>query len=200
MQRVESPNGPLTIVTVLGEGDVDVRLIAGERHRSSTDVLLAGLRAANGTPGGVLLAEAALDASPAPSVRVVSSTSPVPTVALSMPSFELNAEHDLLAHPDVFGLRAATDQTRGHFPGLSPVPLAVGQAKQSIMARFSAEGFAAAAATAMSLLAGSVPHRLPPTGRTLRVDLDGPFGFVAVHRPTGAPLVAGWVTEDGHAA
>ena len=196
VQRVESSNGPLTVVTVIGEGEVDVRLIVGEKQGSRAEVLAAGLQAATGIPGSVLLAEAAPDSSPAPSVQVASSTSPVPTVDLSMPSFELDADHDLLDYPDVFGLRTATDQTRGHFPGLSPTPLAVGRAKQAVMARFSAKGFEAAAATAFSLRAGSARRPLPPAGKKLCVDLDGPFGFIAVHRPTGAPLVAGWVTED----
>jgi hypothetical protein len=31
--------------------------------------------------------------------------------------------------------------------------------------------------------------------RILRLDVDRPFGFLAVHRDTGLVLVAGWVTD-----
>lgn len=58
------------------------------------------------------------------------------------------------------------------------------------MARFSATGFEAAAVTAMPMDAGSAPM---PGGKAVLVSLEGPFGFIAVHRPTGVPVVAGWV-------
>jgi serine protease inhibitor len=73
---------------------------------------------------------------------------------------------------------------------LSPQPLAVGQARQSVMARFSATGFEAAAVTAMAMAPGSAPT---PGAKSLLVSLEQPFGFIAVHRPTGTPVVAGWV-------
>jgi serine protease inhibitor len=116
--------------------------------------------------------------------------SPVPSVMLSLPYFEVDAERDLLEHPDVFGLRAAMDNSQGHFSGLSPQPLAVDQAKQAVMARFSATGFEAAAVTAMAMAAGSAPT---PGAKALLISLEHPFGFIAVHRPTGVPVVAGWV-------
>ncbi|MGZ0148139.1 serpin family protein [Kribbella sp. WER1] len=109
---------------------------------------------------------------------------------LSLPYFEIDADHDLLQHREVFGLTAAADPRRGHFPGLSPQPLAIDQARQVVMARFSATGFEAAAVTAMAVAAGAAPT---VTARALSVNLDRPFGFVAVHRPTGVPVVAGWV-------
>jgi serine protease inhibitor len=82
------------------------------------------------------------------------------------------------------------DNSQGHFPGLSPQPLAVDQAKQAVLARFSATGFEAAAVTAMAMAAGSAPT---PRAKALLVSLEHPFGFIAVHRPTGVPVVAGWV-------
>jgi serine protease inhibitor len=131
----------------------------------------------------------------APGVQVIESMSPTPSVILSMPYFAVDTKHDLLDHADLFGLRTATDNSRGHFPGLSPQPLAVSQAKQAVMARFSATGFEAAAVTAIAWLAGSAPTR---GAKALFVALDRPFAFVAVHRPTGIPLVAGWVTESAY--
>jgi hypothetical protein len=35
-----------------------------------------------------------------------------------------------------------------------------------------------------------------PGGKALKVALDHPFAFIAIHRPTGIPVVAGWVQVD----
>ena len=59
------------------------------------------------------------------------------------------------------------------------------------MARFSATGFEAAAVTAMAdgrRIRPNCQARRPYSSRWSR-----PFGFIAVHRPTGVPVVAGWV-------
>ncbi|WP_328523486.1 serpin family protein [Kribbella sp. NBC_00359] len=181
----ESPAGPLTVVTVVGTGEFDVRLVAGEAGRGA--VLAAALElSGDGVSGSELLARERS----APALEVIESMSPVPSVILSLPYFEVDAEHDLLEHPEVFGLRAAMDNSQGHFPGLSPQPLAVDQAKQAVMARFSATGFEAAAVTAMAMAAGSAPT---PGAKALLISLERPFGFIALHRPTGVPVVAGWV-------
>ncbi|MEI8409326.1 MULTISPECIES: serpin family protein [unclassified Kribbella] len=199
VQVYDGPAGPLTVVTVVGTGEFDVRLIAGESGRGRRAVLAAALElSGDGVSGVELLAGSSSSRwkrlfsseRPAPAVEVIESMSPTPTVVLSMPYFEVDAEHDLLEHPEVFGLTSAMDNSRGHFPGLSPIPLAVNQAKQAVMARFSATGFEAAAVTAMAMAAGSAPM---PGGKALKVSLDQPFGFIAVHRPTGIPVVAGWV-------
>jgi hypothetical protein len=181
----ESAVGPLTVVTVVGRGEFDVRLVAGEAGRGA--VLAAALELdGDGSSGSELLAREGS----APALEVIESMSPVPSVILSLPYFEVDAEHDLLEHPEVFGLRVAMDNSQGHFPGLSPQPLAVDQAKQAVLARFSATGFEAAAVTAMAMAAGSAPT---PRAKALLVSLEHPFGFIAVHRPTGVPVVAGWV-------
>ncbi|MEV0286207.1 serpin family protein [Kribbella sp. NPDC050820] len=199
LQVYDGPTGPLTVITVVGTGEFDVRLVAGEPGSGRGAVLAAALElTGDGVSGAELLADAPSSRwkrlfsreRPAPAVEVIDSMSPVPTVVLSMPYFEIDAEHDLLEHPEVFGLTSAMDTSTGHFPGLSPFPLAVSQAKQAVMARFSATGFEAAAVTAMAMAAGSAPM---PGGKALKVSLDQPFGFIAVHRPTGIPVVAGWV-------
>lgn len=181
----KSPVGPLTVVTVRGTGDFDVRLVAGDGGRAA--VLAAALELTDAGMSGadVLAAERS-----APALQVIESMSPVPTVILSLPYFEVDAEHDLLDHPDVFGLRSAMDNSLGHFPGLSPQPLAINQARQTVMARFSATGFEAAAVTSLAMEAGSAPT---PGAKALLVSLDRPFGFIAIHRPTGVPVVAGWI-------
>ncbi|TWD82270.1 serine protease inhibitor [Kribbella amoyensis] len=183
--------GPLTAITVRGTGEVDVRLVVGEPGASRSAVLGAGLALADSGAG----AEELLGGTAAPGVKVIESMAPRPAVLLGVPYFEVDAEHDLLATPEVFGLAAASDPSRGHFPGVSPMPLAVSQAKQAVMARFSAKGFEAAAVTAMPMAAGSAPM---PGAKALWIDLDRPFGFIAVHRPTGLPLVAGWTTSSAY--
>jgi hypothetical protein len=177
----DSAAGPLTVVTVRGTGKFDVRLVVGDGGRAS--VLSAALELdGEGVSGSeVLAAERS-----APGLEVIESMRP--TVVLSMPYFEIEAEHDLLQHPEVFGLASASDASSGHFPGLSPQPLAIGQARQAVMARFSATGFEAAAVTAMAMAAGAALG-----AKSLYVNLERPFGFIAVHRPTGVPVVAGWV-------
>ncbi len=205
-RHVSASAGPITAITVRGAGEIDVRLVIGEPDRSRSEVLAAAIELqgdgqnrdgqdgdgqdSDGQDGAELLAGLT-----APGVEVIESMSPTPSVILSMPYFEIEVEHDLLQQADVFGLLSATDTSRGHFPGLSPEPLAVSQAKQAVLARFSATGFEAAAVTAMAFLAGSAPTR---GAKALLVVLDRPFAFVAVHRPTGIPLVAGWVTESAY--
>lgn len=191
VRRHETPGGPLTVITVLGTGDVDVRLVIGEPGRGRGDVLASALEIADEGIGGSVL----LGGQPAPAVQVIESRMPTSTAIVVLPYFEVDAEHDLLDHAEVFGLVTAADTTGGHFPGLSPMPLAIGQAKQAVMARFSATGFEAAAVTAMAMLAGSAPTR---GADALFVEFDRPFGFIAVHRPTRIPVVVGWVTESAH--
>lgn len=205
LRRHETPTGPLTIVTVAGTGDVDVLLAAGERDRSRVEVLAAALEClGKDAVGGRQLLEAALSPGTAPAsagmhsqlapaVTVIDSTEATPRVLLSVPHFEVAAEHDLLDTASALGLSTASDVTRGHFPRLSATPLAVQQAKQAVLARFSATGFEAAAVTAMAIAAGGAPQLV---GKALLVDLDRPFGFLAVHRTTGIPVVLGWITED----
>ena len=93
-----------------------------------------------------------------------------------------------------FGLAAASDRSTGHFPGISSeVPLCVQAAAQDATASFSAEGFVAAAVTAMAMMAGAAMPR--GTAKQLTASFDRPFGFVAVDRSTGLVLICGWVEE-----
>jgi serine protease inhibitor len=130
----------------------------------------------------------------APGVTVGTTTSPVPELKLSLPSFAVEVEHDLLAQRELFGLSTvSTDPGRsGHFSAISPEPLVVGQAKQTVLARFFATGFEAAAVTAMGMMLTSMPTRQE---RRLDVDLNRPFAFVALHRATRLPIVAGWIAH-----
>src|SRR5262249_13959789 len=115
-------------------------------------------------------------------------------VGLEVPAFDISSRHDLLTTPELFGLQSATDDTRGHFPGMSAKPLAIGAAAQGVRAAFSDKGFEAAAVTALGLR-GATRLTTSRPARVIYVTLDRPFGFVAVHRPTGLALVAGWLAE-----
>jgi hypothetical protein len=185
----------LTVVTVHGAGDVDVRLGVGAPEARREDVL-AGLLAADprrGTPGARLL-----DADPgtevAPAVTVTTTSSHEPDVQLSLPSFEVTAEHDLLENADLFGLETVSSPPgeTGHFSSISPEPLRVSQARQVVMARFFAEGFEASAVTAIGMVRAAF---ITPEQRRLSVDIDRPFAFAAFHRPTNLPIVVGWIEQ-----
>jgi serine protease inhibitor len=61
-----------------------------------------------------------------------------------------------------------------------------------VLARFFATGFEAAAVTAMGMMLTSMPTQQE---RRLDIELNRPFGFVAVHREARLPLVAGWIAR-----
>jgi serine protease inhibitor len=87
------------------------------------------------------------------------------------------------------------DSGDGRFPGISPTPLAVGQAEQSAVARFGALGFRAGAVTAIAPGYGGAPPQLRHTTTVVTAQFDRPFGFLAVHRESRLILTAGWVTD-----
>ena len=203
LDAVRLYNGGLTVITVQGDADVDVLLGVGAPGAAQPDVL-AGLLAASakpeaGRPGGALIRSAEPGQEVAPGIKIGLTTSSVPELKLSLPSFNVQVEHDLLDHRELFGLATVSTEPgeSGHFSAISPEPLAVGQARQTVLARFFATGFEAAAVTAMGLMAASMQTRQE---RRLDVELDRPFGFVAIHRESRLPVVAGWIeqpTEPG---
>ncbi|WP_432946876.1 serpin family protein [Kribbella sp. CA-253562] len=188
--------GPLTVVTVQGDADVDVLLGIGSPETPHSDVLAALVTAAaspaSGRPGSILITQAEPSEALAPALTLAQTTSPKPDVSLNLPSFNVAADHDLLPLHELFGLTTVTRPPgrEGHFSAISPTPLVVSQAKQSVLARFYATGFEAAAVTAMGMMRASVP-----TTQSLRLDvsLTRPFAFTAVHRSTRLPVVTGWI-------
>ncbi|MEI8409329.1 MULTISPECIES: serpin family protein [unclassified Kribbella] len=190
----------LTVITVAGDADVDVLLGVGQPQASQADVLAALLEVqGDGVPGSRLIDQGEPGSEVAPGVKIGQTTSPRPDLKVSLPSFNVEVEHDLLESRELFGLNAVTTDpgAQGHFSAISPVPLAVGQAKQKVLARFFATGFEAAAVTAVGLMRTSMPTH---QARRLEVTLDRPFGFVAVLRESRLPIVAGWIakpTEPG---
>ncbi|GAA2342505.1 serpin family protein [Dactylosporangium salmoneum] len=181
LATADTAAGPLTLATVAGADDLDVVLVIGEEGRGPGALLPAAV-AAFRAPG-----ELRTDG---PGVMVQESV--MPGFRLELPRFTVRADHDLLAHAEVFGLRTAADNSRGHFPGIADEPLAVSAAAQAAVATFTAEGFRAAAVTAFGIAAGA---GFFTKSRMVQVRFDRPFGFLAVHRPSGLVLFAGWVAE-----
>jgi serine protease inhibitor len=192
---VEAPGGPVAQVRVAGTDDIDVHLVRGGQRPG--DVLAAGFGALAARHSAITAADLP-EGTPAPGVAVWYEESdwPTPQLRLTLPAFKVTGAHDLLERPDVFGLASVRDPSRGHFPGISAAPLAIGQARQNALARFDAEGFEAAAVTAVGALAGAaMPFGEPHQAKRVSVTFDPPFGFLAVHRPSGLVLTTGWVTR-----
>ncbi len=182
----------VTRVVVEGDGDVDVHLLLGGEEPPG-EVLGAGLRELSGQARVLLAADAGDGGGPGLTVERRKSIDPEDRLELALPSFEIRTQHDLLADPDLFGLGLLTDTSTSHLPRLSPVPLAISDGAQEVLARFFAEGFEAAAVTAFAAPLGSGPPEDFYDVTYTRVDFDRPFGFLAVHRPSRLVVVAGWV-------
>ena len=195
-------HGPVTLATVRGKDGIDVVLALGEPDARAGDVLAAAVAACGPAPrsgagiDGIRLEDVDLNlAQPGPGLTVaeIHSFDSEPTASLHTVAFTVDASHDLLGHAELFGLRSASDRSVARFPGISEVPLYVQGAAQDVMASFSADGFVAAAVTAMMMAAGAA---MPTsTSKRLTASFDRPFGFVAVHRDTGLVLVCGWVGD-----
>ncbi|MFE3443235.1 serpin family protein [Nocardia sp. NPDC059180] len=183
---------PITRVIVEGRGDVDVHLLQGTG--TPADVLATGLDALTGAVEVRTQLPAGTDG-PGLTVREQISQQERDQLRLTLPPFDVRSKHDLCAPSSaaLFGLTAA--KTNGdHFPGISPAPLSVEQGVQDVLARFMRDGFEAAAVTAISMDVRGMPP--PPTEHRIKVytaTFDRPFGFLAVHRPTGLAIVAGWI-------
>lgn len=189
-------HGEITCLDVLGHRGITVHLLIGEEGRSAREVLQGGLTARTGSaPARTGEALRVGDTAPGLTVERVPDDNPDDRLLVLMPRFSVEGDHDLLKQPDVFGLDTVTDSGRGHFPAMSAEPLAVSQAKQSAVATFTAEGFEAAAVTAVGAVSAGVPPVPPRRIKQVRVEFDRPFGFVASHRTSGLILAAGWVAE-----
>ncbi|MCM6776818.1 serpin family protein [Nocardia sp. CDC159] len=180
---------PVTRVAVRGVADLDVHLLLSEG--SPGEVLGAGLAALDGS----VMARGDLPiGTRAPGLVVRETRAVADTLRIQLPPFEIRSTHRLLDHPDLFGLRSAADDGAQRFPEISETPLYVADAAQNALARFTREGFEAAAVTAIAM-ARAVALQRPRSALEISVAFDRPFGFLAVHRPTGLVIVAGWVAR-----
>ncbi len=178
----------------------EVHLLGGPASMSVGDVLARGIDAVS--TGGRAVDTVPVGAS-AGMVRVERVTAATPqegTATITLPVFTVREHHDLLERAALFGLGAASDAREGHFPLISAVvPLYVQAAAQDAVAEFSAEGFRAAAATAIGMARSAA---VAPTAPIVRVvaEHDRPFGFLVVEPDAGLVAFAGWVADPGGAA
>ena len=190
-------DGHVTTLKVPGDNGIDVHLLLGAEGMAPGQVLHTGIgvldRALPVTTGGHLPYGSA---GPGVVVERQPSVTPDPIrLEVTTPGFTVRADHDLLQLHALFGLSTAADARDGHFPGISPAPLAIGAAGQSAVAEFGPLGFRAAAVTAVVAAPGGGPPRYPHESTVVRLTLDRPFGFLAVHREARLALAAGWVTD-----
>ncbi|WP_068273125.1 serpin family protein [Aldersonia kunmingensis] len=182
---LDSPS-PVTRMIVRGRDDLDVHLVQG------VDALGVGITA---LAGGVAARAGSelTDGTRAPGLKVRAGTADADSLRVSLPPFTIRSSHDLSRHAELFGLAAAMDDSHGHFPAISPEPLAISQGAQDVYAQFSATGFEAAAVTALAMrLAGAFIPKLKRV-KIIEAKFEPPFGFIAVHRPSGLVVVAGQV-------
>jgi hypothetical protein len=149
---------------VLGDNGIDVHLLRGDEYMTLGQVMAAGAAVLDGTCPAVR--GSLLPPGPAgPGLRVEERPCAAPrqpTLEVTTAAFEVRAHHDLLDLHGLFGLTAARDARRGHFAGISRrAPGRRGSARQSVLARFDALGFEAAAVTAVA----AAPGAAPPTPR-----------------------------------
>ncbi|GHJ48312.1 hypothetical protein Cs7R123_56540 [Catellatospora sp. TT07R-123] len=184
--------GRISVLSVEGSDDITVDILLGAEDAPAGAVLAAGISApATLTPVRLGSQLTAQDQAPGVSIGHYHRTAE-PQLFSYLPRFDVDSAPDLLAFADLFGLRTVSDRSRQRFPGMSESPLAVGAAKQSLTASFTALGFEAAVATRVSLAGGSFSPTVPPN---VCFTVERPFGFAARHRPTGLVLVAGWVAD-----
>lgn len=194
---VSGPHGHVTELKVPGDNGIDVHLLLGEQRMTPGQVL--------GTGVDVLARRLPVTASGqlpygdvGPGLRVEQqrcATPQPPELSVTTVAYDMRARHDLLDLHGLFGLTTAMDTGAGHFPGISPTPLAIGQAEQSTVAQFGALGFRAAAVTAVAPVFGGARPDLRHTTTVVTARFDRPFGFLAVHRESRLILTAGWVTD-----
>ncbi|MFG2939945.1 serpin family protein [Streptomyces sp. NPDC048282] len=196
------PDGHVTTVKVPGDNGIDVHLLLGAEGMAPGQVLHTGIavleRALPVTTGGHLPYG---PAGPGVVVERQPSVTPDPVrLDVTTPGFTVRADHDLLQLHALFGLSMAADAREGHFPGISPAPLAIGAAGQSAVAEFGPLGFRAAAVTAVVAAPGGGPPRYTHESTVVRVAVDRPFGFLAVHQESRLVLAGGWVSEPTEAS
>ncbi len=178
---------PVTRVVVRGGTELDVHLLLGPDSTTPATVLSAGLDA---LAGAAVPLPFPVDGGPG--VRVREVTAVRNTVRIQLPPFDIHSTHDLLGRAELFGVRTATSAAGNRFPGLSSTPLSLTAAAQDVRARFTADGFHAAAVSAVMMDPTGMPPAPTPC-LEISVTFDRPFGFLAVHRSTGLVIVAGWV-------
>ena len=200
VQVVEGDRCRFTLVTVAGVGDVDVHLAISDPDVPAGQLIADAVLAAGVHPDDEPDDEAAQPvlSGPAVTTGTARTTDPVDggLTVLKVPKFSVTGKIDMLAPASRFGLAAASDDSRGRFPGLSvEPPLYVDAAGHAARAEFTAEGFRASAVTAMSMARAAGLPRFDYEAPLTTVTFDRPFAFVATDRRSGMVLFAGWVAD-----
>lgn len=190
-------DGAVTEARVRGGNGIDVHLLLGDEELRPRQVLGAGVDILSGALSAVPGSRLPIgEAGPGLVVERIRTQQPEPpSLLLTTVEFTLDADHDLLAHRELFGLTTAADGHPGHFPGIGPAPLGLAAGRQSATATFGATGFRAAAVTAMDMAWMSWEPEPEHESKRGCAAFDRPFGFLAVHRDTRLVLAAGWVTD-----
>ena len=191
------PHGYVTELKVPGGNGIDVHLLLGEQRMAPGQVLGTGV-AALARQVAVVPSGQLPYGDVGPGLRIEQqrcATPQPPELSVTTVAYDMSARHDLLDQHGLFGLTTAMDTADGHFPGISPAPLAIGKAQQSAVAQFGALGFRAGAVTAVAPAPGGARPDLRCTTTVVTARFDRPFGFLAVHRESRLVLTAGWVTE-----
>lgn len=181
---------PVTRVVVRGIRDLDVHLLLGEG--TPGEILGAGLGALDGS---VAVRTHLPVSTSGPGLTVRETRAVADTLRIQVPPFLIRSGHNLLARSELFGLGTASDRSQDRFPAISDTPLYLADAAQDALARFTREGFEAAAVTAVALARAAAAPPRPRRVLEITATFDRPFGFLAVHRPTGLVIVAGWVAQ-----
>ncbi|WP_051704143.1 serpin family protein [Glycomyces sp. NRRL B-16210] len=192
-----------SVLTVPGDGDIDVLLALGREDLTPHAVMDALLDAASDPAWGRSSTELAVGER-AVGVEVTeylgARPQTGPELDVQTVRFRLDADLDLTEDAAALGLVDACDADRARFDRLAAQPVYVSQAKQACTAVFSATGFEAAAVTAIAMvraasMASKPKHRRVKTS----IRFDRPFAYLARHRPTGLVLIGGWVAEPERA-
>ncbi|MEU6248434.1 serpin family protein [Glycomyces sp. NPDC047010] len=192
-----------TVLTVRGHGDIDVLLGLGREdlppHRTAGALFDAVDPAWGRSATALAVGEQAIGVHVSEYLGVFPQTGP--EIGATTVAFDVTEDLDLARDAEALGLTLAANPRRAQFERLAARRLFVSQARQTCTARFGATGFEAAAVTAMGMAQyGSAPP--VAEHRHVRADVvfDRPFAYLAVHRPTGLVLVAGWVKTPAPAA
>jgi serine protease inhibitor len=191
-----------SVLTLAGDGDIDVLLGLGREELDPHAVLDALLDAADPAWGRSATELAVGDRAVGVAVEEYRGHRPQtgPEIHARAVRFQLDADLDLSEDARALGLELAADEDRARFDRLAAEPVYVSQARQTCTATFSATGFEAAAVTAIAMTrAAGMPPKPRHRRERITVAFDRPFAYLARHRPTGLVLVAGWVAEPERA-
>ncbi|HEX2142923.1 MAG TPA: serpin family protein [Glycomyces sp.] len=185
-----------TVLTVPGDGDIDVLLGLGRDDLEPQAVMDALIDAATDPAWGRSSTDMAVgERAVGVEVDEYKAMRPQtgPEIDVQTVRFTLDSGLDLGDDAAVLGLVLASDEDRAQFDRLAAEPVYVSQAKQACTAVFSATGFEAAAVTAIAMTRAAGLPKFDHRHVRASVRFDRPFAYLARHRSSGLVLIGGWV-------